>query len=204
MEERGVDGRFLGDKDAAFPRDGFVEGVDGRVIDPSHGTDGLGENGGAGRRDEELDRSFQLIVFSPIEPAEGMGPGGRQDVIRARLLSGQVFHDFRKAQGQSLVGCEQGHGVARGQGTAEFVATKDGKGNLRKLFRQKQDLVRTILFRPEDIDEEGGGRGGVALAGNLVRAVILGLIGARSGPERVEHWHNLLGMGILLAVGLVS
>jgi exosortase/archaeosortase family protein len=44
---------------------------------------------------------------------------------------------------------------------------------------------------------------GVALAGNLVRAVILGLIGARSGPERVEHWHNLLGMGILLAVVLV-
>ena len=34
---------------------------------------------------------------------------------------------------------------------------------------------------------------GVALAGNLLRAVILGLIGARSGPERVEHWHNLLG-----------
>jgi len=44
---------------------------------------------------------------------------------------------------------------------------------------------------------------GVALAGNLVRAVMLGLIGARSGPERVEHWHNLLGMGILLAVVLV-
>jgi len=44
---------------------------------------------------------------------------------------------------------------------------------------------------------------GVALAGNLVRAVILGLIGARSGPERVEHWHNLLGLGILLAVVLV-
>jgi exosortase len=44
---------------------------------------------------------------------------------------------------------------------------------------------------------------GVALAGNLIRAVILGLIGARSGPERVEHWHNLLGMGILLAVVLV-
>jgi len=44
---------------------------------------------------------------------------------------------------------------------------------------------------------------GVALVGNLVRAVILGLIGARSGPERVEHWHNLLGMGILLAVVLV-
>ena len=44
---------------------------------------------------------------------------------------------------------------------------------------------------------------GVALAGNLVRAVILGWIGARSGPERVEHWHNLLGMGILLAVVLV-
>jgi len=44
---------------------------------------------------------------------------------------------------------------------------------------------------------------GVALAGNLVRAVILGLIGARSGPEQVEHWHNLLGMGILLAVVLV-
>ena len=44
---------------------------------------------------------------------------------------------------------------------------------------------------------------GVALAGNLVRAVILGLIGARSGPERVEYWHNLLGMGILLAVVLV-
>ena len=44
---------------------------------------------------------------------------------------------------------------------------------------------------------------GVALAGNLLRAVILGLIGARSGPERVEHWHNLLGMGILLAVVLV-
>jgi len=41
---------------------------------------------------------------------------------------------------------------------------------------------------------------GVALAGNLLRAVILGLIGARSGPERVEHWHNLLGVGILLAV----
>ncbi len=44
---------------------------------------------------------------------------------------------------------------------------------------------------------------GVALAGNLVRAVVLGLIGARSGPERVEYWHNLLGMGILLAVVLV-
>ena len=44
---------------------------------------------------------------------------------------------------------------------------------------------------------------GVALAGNLVRAVILGLIGAKSGPERVEHWHNLLGMGILLSVVLV-
>ena len=44
---------------------------------------------------------------------------------------------------------------------------------------------------------------GLALAGNLVRAVILGLIGSRSGPERVEHWHNLLGMGILLAVVLV-
>jgi exosortase/archaeosortase family protein len=44
---------------------------------------------------------------------------------------------------------------------------------------------------------------GVALAGNLMRAVILGLIGARSGPERVEYWHNLLGMGILLAVVLV-
>ena len=44
---------------------------------------------------------------------------------------------------------------------------------------------------------------GVALAGNLLRAVILGLIGARSGPERVEHWHNLLGMGSLLAVVLV-
>ena len=44
---------------------------------------------------------------------------------------------------------------------------------------------------------------GVALVGNLVRAVVLGLIGARSGPERVEHWHNLLGMGILLAVVLV-
>lgn len=44
---------------------------------------------------------------------------------------------------------------------------------------------------------------GVALAGNLVRAVILGLIGARSGPERVEHWHHLLGVGILLAVVLV-
>jgi len=44
---------------------------------------------------------------------------------------------------------------------------------------------------------------GVALAGNLIRAVILGLIGARSGPERVEYWHNLLGMGILLAVVLV-
>lgn len=44
---------------------------------------------------------------------------------------------------------------------------------------------------------------GVALAGNLSRAVILGLIGARSGSERVEHWHNLLGLGILAAVVLV-
>ncbi len=44
---------------------------------------------------------------------------------------------------------------------------------------------------------------GVALAGNLVRAVILGWIGARSGPAQVEHWHNLLGLGILLAVVLV-
>lgn len=44
---------------------------------------------------------------------------------------------------------------------------------------------------------------GVALVGNLIRAVVLGLIGARSGPEQVEHWHNLLGMGILLAVVLV-
>lgn len=44
---------------------------------------------------------------------------------------------------------------------------------------------------------------GVALVGNLFRAVILGLIGARSGPERVEYWHNLLGIGILLAVVLV-
>lgn len=44
---------------------------------------------------------------------------------------------------------------------------------------------------------------GVALAGNLIRAVVLGLIGAQSGPERVEHWHNLLGMGILLSVVLV-
>ena len=44
---------------------------------------------------------------------------------------------------------------------------------------------------------------GVALAGNLIRAVILGFIGAKSGPERVEHWHNLLGMGILLSVVLV-
>ena len=44
---------------------------------------------------------------------------------------------------------------------------------------------------------------GVAVAGNLVRAVILGQIGANSGPERVEHWHNLLGVGILLAVVLV-
>ncbi|MCX6934785.1 MAG: archaeosortase/exosortase family protein [Verrucomicrobia bacterium] len=43
---------------------------------------------------------------------------------------------------------------------------------------------------------------GVALAGNLIRAVILGLIGARTGAEQVHYWHNLLGMGILLAVVL--
>ena len=44
---------------------------------------------------------------------------------------------------------------------------------------------------------------GVAVAGNLVRAVVLGLIGAQAGPEQVRHWHNLLGIGILAAVILV-
>lgn len=44
---------------------------------------------------------------------------------------------------------------------------------------------------------------GVALAGNLARAVSLGLIGAKTGAAQVEHWHNLLGVGILLAVVLV-
>lgn len=43
---------------------------------------------------------------------------------------------------------------------------------------------------------------GVAVAGNLIRAVTLGMIGNRSGPAEVEHWHNLLGMGILIAVVL--
>ncbi|NDC80148.1 MAG: exosortase/archaeosortase family protein, partial [Verrucomicrobia bacterium] len=42
----------------------------------------------------------------------------------------------------------------------------------------------------------------VAVGGNLARAVTLGMIGNRSGPEEVEHWHNLLGMGILVAVVL--
>ena len=42
----------------------------------------------------------------------------------------------------------------------------------------------------------------VAVGGNLVRAVTLGTIGDRLGPEQVEHWHNLLGMGILVAVVL--
>ena len=44
---------------------------------------------------------------------------------------------------------------------------------------------------------------GVAVFGNLFRAVVLGWIGAQAGPEQVRHWHNLLGMGILLAVILV-
>ncbi|NBQ55387.1 MAG: exosortase/archaeosortase family protein [Verrucomicrobia bacterium] len=42
----------------------------------------------------------------------------------------------------------------------------------------------------------------VAVGGNLIRAVTLGLIGGHSGPEEVEHWHNLLGMGIMVAVVL--
>jgi len=44
---------------------------------------------------------------------------------------------------------------------------------------------------------------GVALAGNLGRAVCLGLIGAKTGAGQVVYWHNLLGVGILLAVVLV-
>jgi exosortase len=42
----------------------------------------------------------------------------------------------------------------------------------------------------------------VAVGGNLIRAVTLGIIGNHSGPEEVEHWHNLLGMGIMAAVVL--
>lgn len=43
---------------------------------------------------------------------------------------------------------------------------------------------------------------GVAVGGNLIRAVTLGMIGNRAGPAEVDHWHNLLGMGILVAVVL--
>ena len=42
----------------------------------------------------------------------------------------------------------------------------------------------------------------VAVGGNLIRAVSLGMIGGRSGSEEVEHWHNFLGMGIMVAVVL--
>ena len=46
------------------------------------------------------------------------------------------------------------------------------------------------------------GAGGVAVGGNLVRAVTLGMIGSRLGSQEVDHWHNLLGMGIMVAVVL--
>ncbi|NCY21624.1 exosortase/archaeosortase family protein, partial [bacterium] len=42
----------------------------------------------------------------------------------------------------------------------------------------------------------------VAVGGNLIRAVTLGMIGSRLGPQEVDHWHNLLGMGIMVSVVL--
>jgi hypothetical protein len=45
MKEGGVGNRFHGDKDAVFPWDGLIEGVDGGMIDAGHGADGLGEDG---------------------------------------------------------------------------------------------------------------------------------------------------------------
>ena len=42
----------------------------------------------------------------------------------------------------------------------------------------------------------------VAVGGNLIRAVTLGMIGGHSGPEEVDHWHNMLGLGIMVAVVL--
>lgn len=44
---------------------------------------------------------------------------------------------------------------------------------------------------------------GVALVGNLLRAVILGFVAIRLGPEGVSTWHDFLGMAILLVVILV-
>jgi len=46
------------------------------------------------------------------------------------------------------------------------------------------------------------GAGAVAVGGNLIRAVTLGMIGNRLGPQEVDHWHNLLGMAIMVTVVL--
>lgn len=44
---------------------------------------------------------------------------------------------------------------------------------------------------------------GVALAGNLTRAVILGILGAKRGPAGISMWHDQLGFGIILVVILI-
>ena len=55
---------------------GFVEGVDGGVVEAGVVTDRFRKTGRAGGWNEDLNLPLQLMVFRPVKASERMGTGG--------------------------------------------------------------------------------------------------------------------------------
>jgi len=64
---------FEGNQDPFLVGNGFVEGIDGGVVEAGVVPDRFRKMGGASGRNKDLNLTFQLMVFCPVEASERMG-----------------------------------------------------------------------------------------------------------------------------------
>jgi len=73
-------------------------------------ANGFGEYGRANGGNKELDLSFELLMFGPVEATQGVGPGGRKEGIGSEGSTGKVFHQFCHGEGKMIVCFEARNG----------------------------------------------------------------------------------------------
>ena len=152
-----------------FPRHGFIQGVDGGVIDAGQGPNGPGKNSGTGRRDEDLDRTLQLMMLGPVKTPQGMRAGRGRKAVRSAFAARKIFHDFRQTKRKLLVRGQERNGISGRKRAGQVVSPEDGKRNLRILLRHQNDRAGPVAALPEDIRQKNGYGMGICQGGFQIR-----------------------------------
>ena len=139
MQKGAMDDGFEGNQDPFLVGNGFVEGIDGGVVEAGVIPDRFRKMGGAGGRNEDLNLPFQLMVFCPVEAPERMGTGGRKKGVRAEVSSGEILHEFGHLQGKLVVGLQARKGESRGQASGQIEPADESDRKFRVGFRQKKE-----------------------------------------------------------------